>query len=370
MIFVATQVSTGNSMNILKNDFEQRWEELFKDVRKLNEYTAIQPIIFRSVKVEGYNINGAIFTGSNFDSISWKEMSAAKSKFSRVIFKNCSFLGVNFEDSILTDVIFDKCKIEYSNFSGCTMVRTVFMNSEIIETAFDGTDGDVLKFNKCTIGTRSAFSGSKISFDFKDTILSGVNMMHLNGGLPLFIEGGLLSEVDFSKSHFSTVILRQVRQGEGPVRFNGTTAESIRIEDVDMWRGLSLASVHADYVSIKGGKLKTSFSNSVIQKIYAHNVEFYFFSLRKANLPYVILTNCIIQDFQLWNGYTDELIVQNSSIGEMFGKNFKADIVLWDNVTLDGKIDLTNAQVKDFRPTRLKRGPKLQLITTGSNMRF
>jgi hypothetical protein len=37
---------------------------------------------------------------------------------------------------------------------------------------------------------------------------------------------------------------------------------------------------------------------------------------------------------------------------------------------LDGKIDLTNAQVKDFRPTRLKRGPRLNLITSGSNMRF
>jgi hypothetical protein len=48
----------------------------------------------------------------------------------------------------------------------------------------------------------------------------------------------------------------------------------------------------------------------------------------------------------------------------------KADTVLWDNVTLNGKIDLTNAQVKDFRPTRIQHGPDLQLITTGSNLNF
>jgi hypothetical protein len=59
-----------------------------------------------------------------------------------------------------------------------------------------------------------------------------------------------------------------------------------------------------------------------------------------------------------------------STINIIDATEFKGEIVLWDNVTLDGKIDLTNAQVKDFRPTRLKRGPRLNLITTGSNMRF
>lgn len=75
-------------------------------------------------------------------------------------------------------------------------------------------------------------------------------------------------------------------------------------------------------------------------------------------------------DIALWDCFVDEYSVTNSTIDIIRGKNFKADTVVWDNVTLDGKVDLTNVQVKDFRPTRLKRGPKLQLITTGSNMRF
>lgn len=139
---------------------------------------------------------------------------------------------------------------------------------------------------------------------------------------------------------------------------------------MNMVRGVSLASVHADYVSIVGGKMKTSFSDSTIPKVYARDAEFYLFSLSESKLPYVELTNCNIHDFPMWDGFAEELLVQSCRIGEIDGENFKADIVVWDNVTLDGKIDFTNAQIKDFRLTRLKRGPRLQLITTGSNIRF
>jgi len=39
---------------------------------------------------------------------------------------------------------------------------------------------------------------------------------------------------------------------------------------------------------------------------------------------------------------------------------------------LGGQSDTHKAepQIKDFRPSRLKRGPNLNLITTGSNLRF
>jgi len=72
----------------------------------------------------------------------------------------------------------------------------------------------------------------------------------------------------------------------------------------------------------------------------------------------------------MWDGYTEELHIRNCAIDEIDGENFKADTVIWDNVTLDGKIDFTNAQVKDFQATRLKRGSQLQLVTTGSNLKF
>ncbi|ALC14843.1 hypothetical protein DSOUD_0042 [Desulfuromonas soudanensis] len=87
-------------------------------------------------------------------------------------------------------------------------------------------------------------------------------------------------------------------------------------------------------------------------------------------MAYVLLSNCQLRDIALWDCFVDEYAVVNSAIHTIRGKNFKAETVLWDNVALNGKIDLTNAQVKDFRPTRIQRGPDLQLITTGSNMKF
>ncbi len=205
---------------------------------------------------------------------------------------------------------------------------------------------------------------------FRKCTLDGVGLSGMKQPNSMIVEDSYLDEVDFGRGLFSTVTLRRVKQGEGPVRFNGATMESIRIEDVDMWRGLSLAEIKAGLVSIEGGTLKTAFSDSIIPKVYARGVEFYLFSLSEANLPYVSLIDCMIHDFPLWDGFVEELLVQNSIIGEIDGENFKADTVVWDNVTLDGKVDLTNAHINDFRPTRIKRGPKLNLMTTGSNIKF
>jgi hypothetical protein len=183
------------------------------------------------------------------------------------------------------------------------------------------------------------------------------------------VEDSLLDEVDFGRGHFSTVTLRRVRQGEGGVYFNGVTAESINFEDVDMLEGTGIGDATVGMVRIVGGQMYgPAFKNANIAKTYIRNAYVTRFAL--GNMGQVYVDNSTLHRSGFFKGGIDELSVTNSTIDEIVGKNFKADIVLWDNVTLDGKIDLTNAQVKDFRPTRLKRGPRLNLITTGSNMKF
>jgi hypothetical protein len=161
-----------------------------------------------------------------------------------------------------------------------------------------------------------------------------------------------------------------VRQGEGPTRFNGATARSIRFEDVDMTRGVSLAHVIAESVTIEGGTFRGATEGSTIAKVYAHDANLFMYDMSESKMPYVNIWNCEIQDLAIWDCFVDELSIANSTVHGIDATDFKADIVVWDNVTLDGKIDLTNAHIKDFRPTRIERGPRLQLITTGSNVRF
>jgi hypothetical protein len=228
--------------------------------------------------------------------------------------------------------------------------------------------GDEVSFNGGKILDTPLAQGN-IKFTFHNTDLDGVRVMMTEGNHSLLIEGGLLSEVDFSKSHFSTVTLRRVKQGEGGVYFNGVTAESINFEDVDMLEGTGIGDATVGMVRIVGGQMYgPAFKNANIAKTYIRNAYVTRFAL--GNMGQVYVDNSTLHRSGFFKGGIDELSVTNSTIDEIVGKNFKADIVLWDNVTLDGKIDLTNAQVKDFRPTRLKRGPRLNLITTGSNMRF
>jgi hypothetical protein len=205
---------------------------------------------------------------------------------------------------------------------------------------------------------------------FRKCTLDGVGLSGMKLPNAMTVEDSLLDEVDFGRGHFSTITLRRVRQGEGPTRFNSVIAESFRFEDVDMTRGVSLARVKTPLVSIEGGTFRGATEGSTIGKIYARKANLFMYDMSEATMPYVNIDNCEILNLAIWECNVKELLITNSTANGIDATDFKADIVVWDNVTLDGKIDLTNAQVKDFRPTRLKRGPKLNLITTGSNMKF
>jgi hypothetical protein len=156
-------------------------------------------------------------------------------------------------------------------------------------------------------------------------------------------------------------------------RLEELTGNELRIEDtiLEVRASLSESSIPMTFrkCTLDGVELSgPTFKNSQIAKTYVRDAYVTRFAL--GNMGQVHVENSTMHRSGFFQGGIEEFSVSNSTIDEIVGKNFKADIVLWDNVTLDGKIDLTNAQVKDFRPTRLKRGLRLQLITTGSNMRF
>ncbi len=351
-------------------DFQKNWSELSKDVDKINKYTAIhQNVKLESIKIENLDIDGVIFNDAKFSGIEWEKTTSKKSTLTKVMFDKCKFTQTDFSYSTFTDVLFKDCEFVDSDINRSKFINVKFENCRFLQMSLVENDGDRLIFVNCHL-LNSGMGGGSIDFEITDCILDGVDVSTAKGGHQVLIEGGLLSEVDFGDSNFSTVTLRRVKQGEGPVRFNGSTAEGIRIEDAEMARGLSLAEVTAGFVSIEGGRLNTAFSNSSIPKIYLRKVRPCAVSIHNAKLQSISMIDCEIENFQLWGGYVDEMLVQNSTIDKSYSKNFKANIVVWDNVTLAGKIELTNAQINDFRPHRITRGPKLNLITTGSNLKF
>jgi uncharacterized protein YjbI with pentapeptide repeats len=357
------------AMSIFGSEFQSKYKVLFQDVEKLNAYTRTHKVELTGESVKEIKINKAEFHGATFKKVKWEDVTFDNSIFNNVVFEDCEFLNSSFNAAKFVNCVFKNCKIHYTKMNRAVFKNGQFNDCDIEKSGMVKWMGDEVTFNGCKILDTPLAQGN-IKFAFHNTNLDGVRVMMTEGNHSLLIEGGLLSEVDFSKSHFSTVTLRRVRQGEGPTRFDSVTAESFRFEDVDMTRGVSLARVKTTLVSIDGGTFRGATEGSIIDKIYARKANLFMYDMSEATMPYVNIDNCEILNLAIWECNVKELLITNSTANGIDATDFKADIVLWDNVILDGKIDLTNAQVNDFRPTRLKRGPRLQLITTGSNMRF
>jgi uncharacterized protein YjbI with pentapeptide repeats len=367
IIFVIIGVT--QAMNIFQNDFQKHWQVYFTDTNKLNEYTSSNIVELKNIDANGYDLEGAVFNGAIFENNDLKNISAENSKYKNTQFKNCKFLNCKFWLAEFTNVVFEDCEFISTTFLQSKMINVTIINCKAIESEFDGLEGTELLIKSSEFKMRSSFTDSKISIKFQDTNLSGVNMMGMTGMFPLSFEGGVLDEVNFGKSYFSDVILRRVKQGEGGVKFNSVTAKSISFEDVEMLKGVGMGWANVALVRIVGGELYgPSFKEANIAKTVVRDA--YVTRFATGHMGKVEVANSTLHRSGLFEGEIQELSVVNSTIDEIVGKNFKADTVLWDNVTLSGKIDLTNAQVKDFRPTRIQRSPNLQLITTGSNMKF
>jgi uncharacterized protein YjbI with pentapeptide repeats len=357
------------AMNIFQNDFEKRWASLSKDVIKLNEYTAKGSIELSNVEASNLDLRGVVFNGAKISSINWENVKATKSKFYNVVFRNCTFTGGDFGNGTYIDVLFDDCEFFDTSYSGSKMENVRFLNCKIERTGIGYLEGGRVQFEGCNWDT--GIGGmSQCHFEFRKSTIGGVMFMGMKGAVPLVIEDCSLDEVNFGKSHFSDVILRQVRQGEGPTRFNNATAKSIRFENVNMTTGVSLAHVTAESVVIDGGTFRGATEGSTIAKIYAHDANLFMYDMSEATMPCVNIWDCQIQNLAIWECFVKEFSIANSTIYGMDATDFKAETAVWDNITLDGKIDFSNAHIKDFRPSRIHRGSNLQLITAGSNVRI
>lgn len=358
------------AMNIFKNDFEQRWEELSKDVKKLNEYTTKNPVELRKVKIQDKDIEGAIFINANFDEIEWESTNSQKSSYTKVVFENCKFLSSNFSYSNFINVVFKNCEFNDADFNRSNLAGVIFENCKFEQMGLVENKGDTLEMRGCQI-LNSGIGDSTIDLKFSNCTLDGVDISVTKGARNLIIEDSLLSEVDFGDSNFSDIILRKVRQREGGIKFNGIIFKNIKIEDSQLPVGIGLGNSTGDILNVTNSSLgNIGMEGSKISKISFRNSELHFLDFKSTVIDNLTATICDLVNLRLRNGFISEFKSTDSTIAHILGQNFKSDIVVWDNVTIDGKIDFTNAQIEDFRPTRINRGSTLQLITTGSNIKF
>lgn len=356
-------------VDILKNDFEKKWEELSKNVKKLNEYTASRPVQLRNKKVEGVDLGGVVFTEAVFEEVEWIDVDASKATLTNVLFKNCKFIGGKWNEGRFIDVVFEYCEFVDTTLGRSVMNNVFFRNCKIIRTGIGYLTGGKVEFDGCHWDT-GVGGDSSVEFVLRNSKIEGVSFSTMKGSMPILIENSILEEVDFSRGHLSDIVIKKSKHSDGGARFNNITAKSITFEDVDMTKGMAISNSEVGMVRVSGGRFGVAFAGSTIPKIYIRDADLFYLDFAEAKLDYVEIANCNLYDTGMWDGYIDQFLVKNSKFTIIDGENFKADIAVWENVTLDGEINLTNAHIKDFRPSRLNRGPNLNLITTGSNLRL
>ena len=356
-------------MTLFNNNFQKNWEQLSLNVDELNNYTKNHVVELRDVKIKDKKLNGMIFNGGTFSGVEWSHISGKKSAFYDVTFVKCSFIESDFSSSSFVNVTFKDCRFIDSNINRSTIESVSFESCELRQMGLVNNKGTQISFIKSHIED-SGMGDCALDFQFINSSLDGVDLSTSRARHNIFIEKGILSDVDFGDSTFFSIIIKNARQGAGSIKFNDLSAESIVVENVDMTHGTAMARSTIGSVTILGGRFGTSFGHSKIGSISIRDVELTYMEFSRVNLPKVTITNCSLYDTAFYDGFIEELAVYNSKIDIVIGENFKADTVVWDNVTLDGKIDFTDAHIKDFQPSRITRGPNLNLITTGSNLKF
>ncbi len=370
LFFFLITIEASPGMSLFQNDFEKRWEELSRDVKQLNEYTLTHSIELRNVRVGDKDLTGAVFIGATFAGVEWEGTIIENVKFTKTVFKDCRFVGSLHWNSTFTDVFFENCTFQSAEFGGSTMVDVRFFNCKITDSRFEEMQGSELIFDGSVLEERTSFAESSIPMAFRRCTLDGVGLSGMKLPHKMTVEDSLLDEVDFGRGHFSEIVLRRVKQGEGAVKFNKTIASTITLANVNM-NAVGFIGTKAECLRVINSRMRAlGVKGGGINKIYLRDSEVGYLNVSESMMPHIEVANSQLYEPHLYEGFIGHFSVINSTIENAEAFDFKADTVVWDNVTLDGKIDLTNAQVKDFRPTRLKRGSKLQLITTGSNMRF
>ena len=92
--------------------------------------------------------------------------------------------------------------------------------------------------------------------------------------------------------------------------------------------------------------------------------------LYQATIDSLDISHCSLDDFRPTDTIAGVLRIKDSAISNSEFQRMKAKTMILDNVTLGGKLDFTNTHVTDLQTKNVTKQPGLELITTGSNVKF
>lgn len=359
-----------DAMSLLngKSPLSAPWTERFQNVAKLNEYAKISPVELSNVLIENQKIDGAVLSGGQFQNTDWKSVSANKVNMNKTVFRGGTLEMVDFSDSTLSGVVFEDVRLVEVRFFGATL-----KNVRFVRCTFNGSNVDQLKASNIEVVDskviHTSLSEGELTAVFKNSQLyKGTKLTSLRLPSSLTFEKSDLDDVDLSRSVLNDLILDTVKSNKSG--FDTGTISKVDITGGDISFGFTEAKIE----NIKIHDLNNvglAFQDAVIKTMSLNKCRTTFnVNLFHARVGAIDVANCALNNFSPMEMTVDVLHISDGSIANSEFQKMKAKTLTLENVTLDGKLDFTNAHIGDLKVHNVTKQPGLQLITTGSNVRF
>lgn len=358
-----------HAMSILDGQIplQNPWKERFQDVAKLNDYAKTHPVEIANSKIENHKIDGAILNGGKFENTYWKKVSAQKTNLTKVVFRKGIIEDVDFSDSTLTDVVFEDVKLRGLRFFHATL-----RNVKFIRCTFNGINIDQTKNSQIEVidskAISSSFSEGQLIAVFRNSKLyDGVELTDLIPPSSLTFEKSELDDVNMERSKLKELVINDTKFNS---IFDVGSADNITVNNSTLKTSISAATVGT--ISINNTEIKgLSILRSKIKTVTLMNCgKMYNFGMLQSTIGTLTFSHCPLDDFRPIEATFDVLSIKDGSLANSDFEKMKAKTMILENVSLDGKLDFTNAHVTDLQTKNVIKQPGLQLLTTGSNVRF
>lgn len=354
-----------------KSDLSGAWKERFQDITKLNEYTKINSKMeIRDVSIKGYNLSNAVFNNAAFNNIEWTDTSSEKISLTNTVFRGNTFNDIEFNNGTFTNVTFEDVEFNRAVFSG-----TEFHNVKFIRCTFKFRSAIVGLKNSSTLDfdhstfENANFSESQANISFRNSKLNDVELTDLIFPSSIIFENSKLEDIDLDRSKLTKLAMDNVTGGGRESGFNGGSIADVEIRNTTMTFGMNSGKLGK--ITFINSNIDAGFNRSNIKELRIINCkDMKSLDLYQTTVESLQIANCPINKFDPIEAIVQNFSIEKSSIINSKFKKIKVENFNLTDVTLDGLLDFSNAQVEHLATKNVTKLPSLNLNLTGSNMKF
>ena len=349
-----------------KTELTPEWVERFNKVAKLNEYAQSHAVQLSDVVLASYDLTGVKLNGATFENTEWKGTQLNKGSLGNTQFKKTKLDGVKFQESVLSDVTFEDVELREVSFFKATLKHVKFIRCKFDAVTADQLKGSDVEFIDSKL-VNSSFSEGQLIAVIKNSNLNDVEFTDLEIPSSLTFEKSELKEVKADRSILSSL---RATGSKVDATFANTTIETVEFSNDDLDTDLSESTINT--ITIAASKIKTLRMNSAkVNSVVIDRCEpTKNFGFYKATIKNIQIDRSKLDDFTLAKSNIERLTIANTVLLNSDFELLRAKQATFDHVTLDAKIDFTNAQIDTLTVKGLVKSSGLNLITTGSNVKL